>query len=71
MTFSMVRECEPGEMVQVSSEEFRILRAMREPVWRPTMELRWLYRDGGLLQQKWVSDSGENEWRGLPVEKAE
>lgn len=43
----------------------------RTDVWRPTMELRWCFVDFSydyardVLQQRWVSDSGKEEWRDV------
>jgi hypothetical protein len=46
----------------------------REPVWCVTPMLRWKKIEYGelnthmVLQQLWGSDTGEHEWRDVPIE---
>ena len=40
----------------------------RSAVWWPLSTLRYLTKDGkNVLQQQWLSDMGDYEWRDIPI----
>lgn len=40
-------------------------------LWKPTMQLRWLRvlpeQHDCRLEQMWISETGEQDWRAVPV----
>lgn len=47
-----------------------IVKLTAVDIWNPTMMLRWniIDTDKKVLQQKWVSNFGKEEWRNIPEE---
>ena len=64
----------------MSNKEYKntiTVQDLQSSLWQPTMILRWfenhipqLNQFQRTLQQKWVSETGEEEWRDIDVFRA-